>query len=160
MDRQTFEALPIENQVSYMNERSHMKLKEVAEEIGIPPSSLSQLFLKAGYVRKSGLYAKDETKKEPEKEVAVSDDLQELLQYKDELLAMVLQSKKQETPLDFSVFGNYKDETGKIQWSTLTFQIPTELHAELDEFLEKRGYKKQFLLSLLVKDFLDKKKES
>jgi hypothetical protein len=155
LDRQTFEALPTENQVAYMNERSHMKLKESAEEIGIPPSSLSQLFLKAGYVRKSGIYSKDETKKE-EEQVTPSDDLHELLQYKEKLIEMVLQRQQQEAPLDFSVLSDYKDESGKIPWSTLTFQIPTELHAELDEYLERRGYKKQFLLSLLVKKFLDK----
>lgn len=155
MDRQTFEAMTIEQQVTYMNERSNMKLKEVAEEIGIPASSLSQLFIKAGYVRKQGIYSKDETQKEVEKEVVASDDLQELLQFKDQLLAL-LQSKPQDAPLDFSVLSEYKDDEGKMEWSTLTFQIPKQLHGELDEFLEKRGYKKQFLLSLLVKQFLDK----
>lgn len=156
MDRQTFEALSIEKQVSYMNERPKQTLKQIAEEIGIPPSSLSQLFLKEGYVRKSGIYLKDDSKKETEKE-APADDLQELLKYKEELISLVLQSQQQEAPLDFSVLGDYKDEAGKIHWSNLTFQIPKELHAELDEFLERRGYKKQFLLSLLIKQFLTNK---
>jgi len=154
LDRQTFEALPLEKQVAYMNERPKQTLKQIAEEIGIPPSSLSQLFLKEGYVRKSGIYMQDDTKKETEKE-APAYDLQELLKYKEQLIAMALQSK-QEAPLDFSVLSDYKDEAGKIQWSNITFQIPAELHAELDEFLERRGYKKQMLLSLIIKQFLEK----
>ena len=155
MDRQTFEALPLENQVAYMNERPKQTLKQIAEEIGIPPSSLSQLFLKEGYVRKSGIYIKDDSKKEAEKETP-ADEWADLLKYKDQLIEMVLRGEQQEPPLDFSTLNDYKDESGKIQWSTLTFQIPAELHAELDDFLDRRGYKKQMLLSLVIKQFLSK----
>lgn len=164
MDRQLFESLPIEKQVEFMNERPKKKLKEIAEEIGMPASSLGSIFNKAGYVRRQGLYVLDEAKAEtPQAEstesapIPQNEELQELLQYKDQLIALVTEKEKQEAPLDFSTLSQYKDEDGKINWSTLTFQIPTELHEQLDEYLEKRGYKKQFLLSLIVQQFLNSK---
>ncbi len=158
LNRQDFESLSIEQQISYMNERGNMKLKDIAAEIGIPASTLSQLFIKAGYTRKSGIYTKETRESEKTKESVVSapDELKELIQYKDELISLVLRSKQEEKALDFSVLNEYKDESRKINWSTLTFQIPTELHTQLDEYLEMRGYKKQFLLSLIIKQFLEK----
>lgn len=160
MNRQEFESLPIEKQVSFMNERSEKKLKDIATEIGIPASSLSQLFIKSGYTRKSGVYIKD-VKEEPtenrtEEVVGIPNELNELLQHKDELIALLQKDQQEEKALDFTVLNQYKDDSGKIQWSNLSFQLPTDLHNQLDEYLEKRGYKKQFLLSLIIQQFLMK----
>ena len=142
-----------------MNERSHMKLKDIATEIGIPPSSLSQIFIKAGYTRKGGFYKK-ENKKLVEKQEVVNDtpeEIKELLKHKDELIRLVT-NYKEEKPLDFTPIHKFKNDDGKIKWDTLTFQIPKELHNELNEYLERRGYKKQFLISLIIKNFLDNNK--
>lgn len=151
MDRQTFERLPIKKQVEFANERVSMTLKQIADEIGMPSSSLGKIFLNEGYSRKSGIYVKDAP--EPS---STEVDLSELLPYKEDLLALIHQFKEQEVALDFSALHEFKDEDGKMDWSTMTFQIPKELHEKLDQYLDKRGYKKQYLLSLLVLHHLEK----
>jgi hypothetical protein len=61
-------------------------MNQIAAEIGIPASSLSHLFSRLRYEQVKGVYVKKE---------AESDDLQELFQYKDQILAMVLEGNKE-----------------------------------------------------------------
>jgi len=103
LDRQSFENLTLEEQVIYVNERPKMTMGQIAEEVGIPASSLSNIFCKKGYRRDKGFYVKSQTK-QPQK-----DDIQELLQYKEQILAMVLKEQENQTPkqLNFSFLNNY-----------------------------------------------------
>lgn len=153
MERQEFEALTFEEQLEYVNQRYQMTVKQIAEEIkDIPPSSLSKIFAEKGYRRVKGLYVK--TEKTPQSS-SIKDDsedpLQELLQYKDQLIAMVLKNQQQSSnQLDFSFLENYQNQDKK----TITFELPEEMAKQFDSEIAKKGFKKQAILNLLIYQFL------
>lgn len=157
MDRKTFEVLSFKKQLEYVNERAHVTIKEIADEIeGMPPSSLSQIFSQRGYRRVKGLYVKSEQKLQvnPSKE-NLGNPLQELLNYKDQLIAMVLSETKEKPKLlDFSFLEQFEGQTKK----TITFDLPEEMIKDLDRFIINKGLKKQTLMSLIVYSFLESQK--
>ncbi|MYL57567.1 hypothetical protein GLW20_08610 [Virgibacillus halodenitrificans] len=156
MDRQTFEALPFEKQLEYVNKKSFMTVKQISEEIkDMPPSSLSKIFAQKGYRRAKGFYIKmKQTPQLISSEEHSKDPLQELLRYKDQLIAMVLRDQEQHhqsNQFDFSFLEQLnKSKTKK----TITFDLPEELANELDRVIAKKGLKKQALMSLVVYQFL------
>ena len=153
MERQEFENLTFKEQLEYVNQRKHMTVKQIAEEIkGMPPSSLSKIYAKKGYRRVKGLYVK--TEKMPQLE-STKDDLEELLHYKDQLIAMVLKNQQQSSnQLDFSFLEKYQNQSKK----TITFDLPEEMVDQFNSFVVKRGYKKQAVLSFIVHNFLQSNK--
>ena len=153
MERQEFENLTFKEQLNYVNQRKHMTVKKIAEEIkGMPPSSLSKIFAKKGYRRVKGLYVK--TEKMPQSK-STKDDLEELLHYKDQLIAMVLKNQQQSSnQLDFSFLEKYQNQSKK----TITFDLPEEMVDQFNSFVVKRGYKKQAVLSFIVHNFLQSNK--
>lgn len=148
MDRQTFESLTLEKQVAYMNERPRMTMKEIGAEIGIPASTLSNLFSNAGYTRKKGLYVKTET------EAPQNDDLEQLLQYKDQIIAMVLKEQQDQTSdsFDLSFLNNYDHKNKK----TISFDLPVEFVDEIDAFVKVTGLKKQSVYALAFYQLMQK----
>lgn len=149
MDRKTFESLTLEQQLIFVNKRQQMTTKQIADEIGMPPSSLSKIFTEKGYKRIRGKYVKKE-KLSSHKEPSELSPFEELLQYKDQLIDIALQKQHQQPQLlDFSVLSQFKRDK-----ETITFDCPAELSQKLNEVLTKRGYKKQALLSLLIYHFL------
>lgn len=155
MERQEFEALTFKEQLEYVNQRTQMTVKQIAEEIkGMPPSSLSKNFAEKGYRRVKGLYVK--TEKTPQSSSTkddTEDPLQELLQYKDRLIAMVLKNQQQSSnQLDFSFLENYQNQDKK----TITFELPEEMAKQFDSEIAKKGFKKQAILNLLIYQFLQR----
>lgn len=148
MNRQDFEALTFEEQLNYVNARSAKTMKEIGKEIGIPPTTLSNIFSKAGYQRVNGKYVT----KDPNS-ITSANPLQEILQHKDQIIAMVLGHQLQNQNLDFSPLQAYRKEDGR---ENISFEIPKLLAQQLNETIEKRGYKKQSLLCLLIYQFLAK----
>jgi hypothetical protein len=145
MDRKTFERLSLKDQMKFVNERSGNSMKQIAAEIGIPASSLSHLFSRAGYERVKGVYVKKE---------AESDDLQELFQYKDQILAMVLKGHKEKPPeqLDFSFLNNYDNTKKKI----ISFSLPEDFVNEIDAFVKTTGYLKQSVYALAIYQLINR----
>lgn len=150
MDRKTFESLTLEEQLKYVNDRREMTTREIGETIGMPPSSLSNLFSNVGYKRVKGIYIKKEqTPQNSSVETPIY--LQELLQYKEEIIAMVQGKRPYSTQIDFSFLKQFDKEIGK---KTLTFDLPEELAERLEAFVTGSGYKKQAVLSLAIYNFL------
>jgi len=155
LERQEFEALTFKEQLEYVNQRTQMTVKQIAEEIkGMPPSSLSKIFAEKGYRRVKGLYVK--TEKTPQSSSTKDDSenpLQELLQYKDQLIAMVLKNQQQSSnQLDFSFLENYQNQDKK----TITFELPEEMAKQFDSEIARKGYKKLSVLNLLIYEFLQR----
>jgi hypothetical protein len=149
LDRQAFEALTLHEQLSFMNKRSEMTLKEIVKEIqGMPASSLSQIFSKKGYQRQKGIYVKVESE-------ATNNDFQELLRFKDQLISLVLREQQQETSkkLDFSFLNQFDPKKKK----TITFDLPEVLADQLDSFVKASGFKKQAVYSLAIYELVQKK---
>ncbi len=148
MDRQEFKSLRLEEQVAYVNKRSQMTMGQIAEEIGIPASSLSQLLTREGHRRVNGFYVKAGT------EAPQTNDLQELLQYKEQILAMVLKEQQEQTSkkLDFSFLNNYNQKHKK----TISFDLPEAFVNEIDMFVKATGYKKQAIYALAIYQLMQK----
>lgn len=147
MDRQTFESLPLEEQVNYVNERPGMTMSQIGAEIGVPASTLSNLFSRAGYQRIKGVYVKTEIE-------TPNDDLQQLLQYKDQLIAMVLREQQVQPSdkMDFSFLNNYDDKTKK----TVSYDLPHDFVKEMQEFVKTTGYSKRSVVMLAIYEFMQK----
>lgn len=148
MDRQLFESWTLEDQVNFVNERSKMTMAQIAEEVGVPASSLSNIFSREGYRRDKGIYVKSQTT-QPQK-----DDLRELLQYKEQILAMVLKEQQTQTPkqLSFSFLNNYDHKNKK----TISFDLPEAIVDEIDAFVKSIGYKKQSVYALAIYELMQK----
>jgi hypothetical protein len=142
MDRQTFERLSLNDQVKFINTRPSATMKQIAAEIGMPASSLSHLFSQSGYVRVKGVYVKKEAL------TPQSDSLQELLQYKDQILSMVLKECHEQPTekLDFSFLNNYDQTKKKI----VSFALPEDFVTEIDVFIKNTGYIKQSVFALSI----------
>lgn len=151
MDRQEFESLSLEKQVAYVNERPQMTLKQIAQEIGIPASTLSQIFTKAGYERIKGIYVKQPQLENPQSESSPqSKDLEELLQHKDQLLMLLKEQQHQPSnQLDFSFLNRYVGNK-----KTISFDLPEDFVEEIDAFVKATGYKKQSVYALAIYQFM------
>jgi hypothetical protein len=149
MDRQTFKSLPLEEQVNYVNERPGMTMSQIGAEVGIPASTLSNLFSRAGYQRIKGVYVKT-----TETEAPQNDDLQELLQYKEQIIAMVLREQQDQSSdkMNFSFLNNYDDKNKK----TASFDLPSDFAKEMEDFIEATGYKKRSVIMLAIYEFMQR----
>lgn len=154
MERQEFEDLRLEEQIAYVNKRSNMKVKEIAEEIGMPPSSLSNLLSNAGYRRIQGIYVKQPQFEAPNEEshsIKFHDkDLQELLQHKEQLLNLLREQQYQApNKLDFTVLDCYGGNKKAV-----SIELPEDQIEEMNAFIKKTGLKKQLLFSLAIYQFM------
>jgi hypothetical protein len=157
LERQDFEALTFKEQLEYVNQRPQMTVKQIAEGIkGMPPSSLSKIFSEKRYRRVKGLYVKTEQKPQSSSSKdSVEDPLQELLHYKDQLIAMVLgKQHHQSNQLDFSFLEQYENQNKK----TITVDLPEEMANQFNSLIAKKGYKKQAIWSFMVHSFLENHK--
>lgn len=150
MKRQEFESLSFEQQVAYVNQRPQMTLKQIAQEIGIPASTLSQIFTKAGYERVKGTYVKQPQFEESHLTKSPEEDLQELLQHKEQLLNL-LREQQHPTPnkLDFTVLDCYVGNKKAV-----SVELPGDQIEEMDAFIKKMGLKKQSFFSLAIYQFM------
>lgn len=161
LERQDFENLPFEKQLKYVNERNDMTLEEIARTIGIPQSSLSGIFAKRGYRRErsTGQYVKSEENPPSKKTTSLfsSKDLQELLRYKNQLIALALEKQQNQlNRIDFSFLTKFENQNKK----TIAFDLPEELANDFNAVVTKTGYKKQAILTFLIYDFLQKNKKN
>lgn len=150
MERQEFESLSFEQQVAYVNERPQMTLKQIAQEIGIPASTLSQIFTKAGYERVKGIYVKQPQFEESHPTKSPEEDLQELLRYKEQLLNLLREQQHQApSKLDFTVLDCYG-----VNKKAVSLELPEDQIEEINAFIKKTGLKKQSLFSLAIYQFM------
>jgi len=157
LERQEFENLTFTEQLEYVNQRTHMTVEEIAKEIkGMPPSSLSKIFSEKGYRRVKRLYVKSEQMPQSSSSKDTAEDpLQELLHYKDQLIAIALgKQHHQSNQLDFSFLEQYKSQNKK----TVTFDLPEEMVVQFNSLVAKKGYKKQAIWSFMVHNFLENHK--
>lgn len=154
MNRQEFESLTLEKQVEYVNQWPNMKVKEIAEEIGMPASSLSTVLSNGGYRRIKGIYVKQPQLEAPNEESHLiktpEKDLQELLKHKEQLLNL-LKEQQYQVPgkLDFTVLDCYAGNKKAVN-----LELPEDQIEEMNAFIKKTGLKKQSFFSLAIYEFM------
>lgn len=148
MERKEFEGLSLEEQLAYVNKRPTMKVHEIAKEINMPASSLSNLFSDAGYKRVSGLYVKKTELLNEESHLIKSskENLQELLQHKEQLLNLLKEQPYQApSKLDFTVLDCYAGNKKAVN-----LELPEDQIEEMNAFIKKTGLRKQLFFSLAI----------
>lgn len=154
MTEKEFLQLTAEERANFINQqlRAGKNLKEIAEELNRSASWLSKRMNENGYYFLAGegyIYMPFAPSK---KHTEASDELLELLKYKDSLIALAKSHEAQKgfKQPDFSVLSQFDSD----EQVPRNFKLPKRLDDEFESLSKKLGCKKQTLFTYAIWYFL------